>query len=287
MLTPQAIKDQEFQIKFRGYDAIEVKAYLELLAEDFFELTEQNRLQAEEIEALKAGQESLQRENETLTAEVKLSRENADAIQIEIEEGFKHKDKELGELRIQLVDARAAVATLEADNDKYRQQVQGLEEKLNGGQGVSILEQAENEKLRAKLALLEEQITELKQQGLDFKTTILAAQKFADNLRQTSEVESQQMMAKARADVEKFRNEAHAELSRLPKEIEALNQKRLKVRDELREVLHSYLEGLEIFSDTDSPEKEDDLSDLFESIRIPDGETVDPDDIESINMDLA
>ena len=42
-ITPQAIKDQEFQVKFRGYDAIEVKAYLELLAEEFFELHEQIR----------------------------------------------------------------------------------------------------------------------------------------------------------------------------------------------------------------------------------------------------
>ena len=50
MLTPQSIKDQEFQTKFRGYEPIEVKAYLELLAEDFFELTEKNRVQAEEIE---------------------------------------------------------------------------------------------------------------------------------------------------------------------------------------------------------------------------------------------
>lgn len=28
-ITPQAIKDQEFQVKFRGYDTVEVKAYLE------------------------------------------------------------------------------------------------------------------------------------------------------------------------------------------------------------------------------------------------------------------
>ena len=66
MLTPQAIKDQEFQVKFRGYDSIEVKAYLELLAEDFFELTEQNRTQEEEIESLRAEQEALSREKETL-----------------------------------------------------------------------------------------------------------------------------------------------------------------------------------------------------------------------------
>ena len=47
-ITPQAIKDQEFQVKFRGYDTLEVKAYLELLAEEFFELHEQNRKMAEE-----------------------------------------------------------------------------------------------------------------------------------------------------------------------------------------------------------------------------------------------
>ena len=47
-ITPQAIKDQEFQVKFRGYDAIEVKAYLELLAEEFFELHEARSRQDEE-----------------------------------------------------------------------------------------------------------------------------------------------------------------------------------------------------------------------------------------------
>ena len=71
MLTPQAIKDQEFQIKFRGYDAIEVKAYLELLAEDYFELSEQNRIHVEEIESLVAEQKSLTLEKEALVVEVK------------------------------------------------------------------------------------------------------------------------------------------------------------------------------------------------------------------------
>ncbi len=102
MLTPQAIKDQEFQIKFRGYDAIEVKAYLELLAEDFFELTEQNRVQVEEIEALQAEQESLIRDKETLAVEVKESQDNADGIQSDIEEGYKHKDLEIEELKNKL-----------------------------------------------------------------------------------------------------------------------------------------------------------------------------------------
>lgn len=286
MLTPQAIKDQDFQIKFRGYDAIEVKAYLELLAEDFFELNEHNRVLTEELETLRAEREELERQKENLAAEVNLSRENVDGIQSRLESSYKHKDQELVELRGQLAVAQTAIATLEDDKKKLGDKIDELEEKLVGGQGLSLQEQAENEKLRAKVEFLEEQNRELKQQGLDFKTTILTAQKFADNLRETSEREAQLMMAQARADVEKFRSEAQAELSRLPKEIEALNRKRLQVRDELKAILQQHLEALDVFFAADSTEKEDDLSDLFESIKISDEEP-EPGSIESIDMDLA
>ncbi len=285
MLTPQAIKDQEFQIKFRGYDAIEVRAYLELLAEDFFELSEQNRVQAEEIEALRVEKEELEREKESLAAEVSLSRENVDGIQSRLEKSYKHKDQEIAELRGQVEAERVAVAALEEERKKLDEKIRELEEKLVGGQGTTLQEQAENEKLRAKIEFLEEQNRELKQQGLDFKTTILAAQKFADNLKETSEREAQLMMAQARADVEKFRSEAQAELARLPKEIEALNQKKLKVRDELKAILQSYLEALDVFFSAEAQEKEEDLSELFESIKISDGEA--SDNIESIDMDLS
>ena len=287
MLTPQAIKDQEFQIKFRGYDAIEVKAYLELLAEDFFELNEQNRVQAEELETLRAEQEELEQEKESLAAEVNLSRENVDGIQSRLENSYKHKDQEIDELRGQLEAAQADAAVLEDEKKKLAEKIGELEEKLVGGQGMTLQEHAENEKLRAKVEFLEEQNRELKQQGLDFKTTILAAQKFADNLKETSEQEAKLMMAQARADVEKFRSEAQAELARLPKEIETLNQKKLKVRDELRSILQSYLEALDVFFASDSSGREDDLSDLFESIKIPDEDVVESGNIESIDMDLA
>ncbi len=287
MLTPQAIKDQDFQIKFRGYDAIEVKAYLELLAEDFFELTEQNRLHGEEIETLKTDLEFLQREKDSLAAEVRFSQENAEGIQAEIDQGNKHKDQEISDLRSQAEGARESVQALEAENRALQNTVNELQKNLAGGAGATLHGQAEMEKLRAKILLLEEQNQELKQQGLDFKTTILAAQKFADSLRQSSEEEALRIMEKARADVQKFRAEANAELSRLPKEIDKLKQQRIKVREDLRSMLHSYLEALEIFQEKDPTEKEDELSDLFESILLPDDENFGPDDIGNINMDLT
>ncbi len=287
MLTPQAIKDQDFQIKFRGYDAIEVKAYLELLAEDFFELTEQTRVQADEIESLRTEREVLQREKDNLAAEMRLSQENAETIQSQIDQGYKHKEKEISELRTELGVAQVRASTLAEENRAFLQKVNELEEKLAGGLGSSIHEQAEIEKLRARIEIMEEQNRELKQQGLDFKTTILAAQKFADNLRQTSEEDGKRIMEQARADVQKFREEAQAELSRLPKEIENLNQQRIKVRDELRTILQSYLEALEVFPNQEEAEKEDDLSDLFQKILLPEDEATNSDDLKNVSIDLA
>ncbi len=287
MLTPQAIKDQEFQLKFRGYDAIEVKAFLELLAEDFYELTEQNRIHGEEIESLKAAMELLQKEKDNLAAEVRLRQESAEGVQFEFDQAHKHKDNEIKELKGEVLREKASVQALEVENRSLQGKVNELEKKIAGGVGESINGKAEIKKLSGRIELLEEQNRELKQQGLDFKTTILAAQKFADSLRQTSEDDAQRLMEKARADVQKFRAEANAELSRLPKEIEKLHQQRIKVREELRSMLQSYLESLEIFPDQESLAKEDDLSDLFESILLPDDDNSDPRDIGNINMDLS
>jgi DivIVA domain-containing protein len=289
MLTPQAIKDQDFQIKFRGYDSIEVKAYLELLAEDFFELTEQNRLQAEELESLKTEVEFLQREKESLAAEVRLGRENAENVQGTIDEGFRLRDEEIAILKAAMEEAAAARTALEEENLSLRENLRQLQETLDSDSAGSRQDQSEVEKLRGRVALLEEQNAELKQQGLDFKTTILAAQKFADTLRSTSEEEARQIMEKARADVERFRNEANAELERLPREIERLHKERLRVRDELKAMLHSYLEALDVFPDKDAATRDDDLSDLFESILLPEdesGESTAAEDLGKIKMDL-
>jgi DivIVA domain-containing protein len=284
MLTPQSIKDQEFQTKFRGYEPIEVKAYLELLAEDFFELTEQNRLQAEKIDSLLAEQEALQQAKDVLAAEVKISQENTEGIQAEIQDGYKQKDQEIADLADKLMDLSASLATLEEQNAAYREKITELEEKLAGGLGTSIHEQAEIEKLRGRIELN----LELKQQGLDFKTTILAAQKFADNLRQTSQEDARKIMEDARAEIERFRTEAEAELARLPIEIEELNQRKIKARKELETTLYSYLEALETLDAPPAAQTEephDDPSDLFQSIQLAEGESVDPDEIDNIDMD--
>ena len=270
MLTPQAIKDQEFQVKFRGYDTIEVKAYLELLAEDFFELTEENRVQGEEIETLQAEQESLVRDKETLAAEVRQSQDNADGIQSDIEDGYKRKDLEIEELKEKLEAALGEVKELQEERSDYSKTIEELEEQLTGNIGLSREDQSELERLRARVAVLEEQNNELKKEGIDFKTTILAAQKFSDSLRETSELEAAQLMENARLEVESFKAESEAELAHLPKEIDTLREKKGEIKEELKNILLGYLSALDDSSTKAGNPDGDDLSELFQSIEIPD-----------------
>ena len=304
-ITPQAIKDQEFQVKFRGYDALEVKAYLELLAEEFFELHEQSRRLSEESALLAEEKEALQAEKETLLQE---SRRHKDGLE-DIQAGIKRKDANLLALQHEVEELRTLLAGSRKETELAKEMVEAVEERMRSEQEnaavrlreeleaaeASIAKEKDNaqqrqmevEKLQHQLQLLEEQTRELKKGEADFKTTIVAAQRFSDDLKMRSEKEARELMEQAREDVETFRRKAHEELARLPLEIERLQKKRMEVRDELRMVLNSYLHDLDTFSDGEAAEKDEDLNELFQSIYIPENGEIAAEDLEKLNLKLA
>ncbi|MDP3481389.1 MAG: DivIVA domain-containing protein, partial [Desulfoprunum sp.] len=108
-ITPQAIKDQEFQIKFRGYDSLEVKAYLELLAEEFFELHEQNRKLTEESTVFFDQNEVLQREKEEFLKDTRKHHEELGGLKDEVKRKENHNtalQKEVDEVRLLLESSK-------------------------------------------------------------------------------------------------------------------------------------------------------------------------------------
>ena len=74
-----------------------------------------------------------------------------------------------------------------------------------------------------------------------------------------------------------MRQDAFAELSRLPEEIALLNQQKKQVRQELRATLSSYLEKIDSFSEVDETVKEYDFDELFQKIELIDEPSDDPD----------
>ena len=303
-LTPQAIKDQEFQVKFRGYDAIEVKAYLELLAEEFFELHEQMRKKAEEFDILTSEKENLAAEILSLQEDLQKQKELVDRSQDETvrkNNEFLAMQKEVRELQAQLEGSRkeielakevvdAVEKRMKSEQEKATQRLaeerEAAEARINEHKDRAQQLVVENERLLHQLQMVEQQNAELKKGEMDFKSTIVAAQKFSDDLRKRTEEEAQSMMARAKQDVENFRRKAQEELSRLPLEIENLHKKRVEIREDLRRQLHGYLGSLDTFSESQDAEQDRDLMELFQSIQIPEVDSLETGDLEQVNLKL-
>ena len=122
-ITPQAIKDQEFQTKFRGYDTIEVKGYLELIAEEFFELLEKIHQLEGEIGALSSEKELLEEMNKKLETDIETALQTTD----DVREKSTEKDVARSELEKEIEELQTAQADHEAELKEWEDEVVAAE----------------------------------------------------------------------------------------------------------------------------------------------------------------
>jgi DivIVA domain-containing protein len=281
-ITPQAIKDQEFQIKFRGFDAIEVKAYLELIAEEFFELFDRVRKQGEEIVELDQQKEELIGRNASLQRDMSVQQGKYDQVKAELEQKTTRNTallQEIADLKIRITDLEKELGQKEEDLSAAEAHIKAKNELVENGQ-------KEKMELDARFMALEKQWQEQKNIEIDFRETLLVAQQFSKDLKKRTEEEAEAILEKARADAEKLRNDTYNELARFPKEIERLKIKRNQVRDDLKTVLTLCLENLDIFTDDKPEEQEEDYSDLFQSVTVSEDGTVSSEEMAILDMDL-
>ncbi len=262
-ITPQAIKDQEFQVKFRGYETIEVKAYLELMAEEFFALQESKQAEEEAKEELRVENFQLRERNEELE---RLTEEREESSQRDLEIVQK-KDEEIAELKKALDEFEQDVAERLTEKNKLKEEIALRDEELAKEKKIAADALVEIENLRLKITEKETQIESLRQEEVDFKATIVSAQKFAESVKKKAEEDAAFFLDQAKKEVDVFRRKAQQELADLPLEIEELRERREKVRKELRDVLHSYLKMLDEV-DQSVPNEVEELSNLFESISL-------------------
>ncbi len=279
-ITPQAIKDQEFQVKFRGYDTVEVKAYLELIAEEFFELLEQVRQQIDELDVIVEERDVLQADKRKLQEEIASTRGSSEVIRSEVAE----RDSEMAALRDEIEKLKKEIAILEKENSGKDYEIAEAQTRIKQREQAVQVEKNRNDKLAVKLEDMEKQNEMLRSEEIDFKSTLVAAQKFTNDLKMKSEQEAQAIINKAKADAEQLRQETFTELASYPAEIDRLKKMKNRVREDLEEVLKLCLENLDIFTEEDSA---DDYGELFQKIKLNNTnlEGVDLDAI-SMNFDL-
>ncbi len=298
-LTPQLIKDQEFQVKFRGCDPLEVRDYLETIADEFFELQEQCKEYLDELETLRKEKESSEDYNSSLETDMEFTRK----ISEELKEGCVQKEEKVKELTQEVEELQLRIADMEQENVERDEEVSAASAKVEEAEAALKAAEAEKEGLRTKIELLQEQNNELKKEEVDFKSALATAQQFAEDLKEKSRVEAEEMIAAAKAEIEKIRDDAHKELTRLPIEIAALKKKKSEVKEDLKSTLASYLETIEVFypdEDEDGDISEDeslaeeggleglagdtaeDMDELFEKIEINEDGTVAENDFEKL-----
>ncbi|GEM_PF-274474 len=311
-LTPQLIKDQEFQVKFRGCDPLEVRDYLETIADEFFELQEQCKEYLEELELLRKEKETSEDYNSSLETDMEFTRK----ISEELKEGCVQKEEKLKELNKEVEELQLRIADMEQENVERDEEVSAASAKVEEAEAALKEAETEKESLRAKIELLREQNSELKKEEVDFKSALATAQQFAEDLKEKSRLEAEEMIAAAKAEIEKIRDDAHAELTRLPIEIAALKKKKSEVKEELKSTLESYLETIDVFypdeddeSESDDTAEEEstevtlsaesepeavpeadepkDLDDLFEKIEINEDGSVAAEDFEKLSSSSA
>jgi chromosome segregation ATPase len=166
----------------------------------------------------------------------------------------------------------------ERQETELRKEIDQLRDRLDDKQNVASENSDEVEKLRAQVETLETQVAEFKKEEVDFKVALVAAQRFADDVRKKAREEADAMLEQAIDEVETFRRESEKELARLPVEIDTLQKQKEQVREDLKAVLITYLEQLDGTPAPSAPDIDDDLSQLFQSIPLGGDEEIEPAD---------
>jgi len=253
MRTPQVIKDQEFQVKFRGYDPIEVKSYLDEIADEFFALKEQvqvaqeeNETLSEKVQKLTVSCAELTTEKEDLEKKLSQGGNNVAQIEEKVEKGYRYKDEQIAGLTDEKDALLEEKSKLEAQIKEQELTQKALEEDIKQRDEANAKEGLEVTSLRAKVILLEEQLAELKKEGVDFKSTILVAQQFAEELKEKASIEAKSLVAEAKGEATLLHQETELQRQHIQSELTRLGHLHEEVREDLATKLHLVLDSLKI-----------------------------------------
>jgi DivIVA domain-containing protein len=280
-ITPQMIKDQDFQTKFRGYDPVEVKAYLDAIAEEFFELQERCRLQVEDLQAAHEEREGLEQQRLSHEAGSDEARKMAE----ELRQAGLRMEQKIAMMSKEAEGLQTLIAQREQEKKTLVEELRNVKERVRGVEEETARERAEKEALAHRIELMDEQRREARKDELDFKSTLTAAQQFCDSMKEKSRRQADQLLEATRSEIAAIRKDAHAELSRLPEEIKALHQKRDEARQVLRTTLESYLQNLDIFPAATQPDADRASEDLFQKIQILEDGSISPVDLAALGLD--
>ncbi len=103
----------------------------------------------------------------------------------------------------------------------------------------------EKKSLASVVDSLTAELNSLKNEENSFKNAIISAQRVADEMMQRSQDQANSLLAKAQDEVSELKDAAHKEISALEYRVDELRGVQTRLRDDLRQVIGTYLEQIE------------------------------------------
>ncbi len=157
-LTPLDIKKQEFKKSMRGYDAIEVDAFLEMVADEFESLNQEKNNLADEVLILKTQlqdyqevektlKETLMHAQESITESRETSKREANMT---VREAEVQAEKILEHTKLKLAEMKNELVLIKAQKDSFARRLRHLLESQIELIGVLELDDLGFDKLEKK-----------------------------------------------------------------------------------------------------------------------------------------
>lgn len=135
----------------------------------------------------------------------------------------------------------------------------------------------ENKTLEVQVEQLTKEMAARRSQEKSFQNALIAAQKITEEMKEKSERKALELLSEAREEASQIRQEAHREVAGLEQEVDHLKKLKSQIQAVLRKFLQSYLDQLGESSATTAAGSheeyaaaQDDVSDLYEKIDLPD-----------------
>ena len=115
----------------------------------------------------------------------------------------------------------------------------------------------ENERLRMEIVRLEASLNQFRELEGSLKTTLMSAQKIADDMRETAEKEAQRILREAESRSEMLLQKTQSRTEDIEREIDGLRIKRREAEMNLESTISALNHTLEFIRDQDRRERED------------------------------
>ena len=157
-LTPLDIKKQEFKKSMRGYDAIEVDAFLEMVADEFESLNQEKNNLSDEVLKLKTQLQDYQEVEKTLKETLMHAQESINESRevskreanMTVREAEVQAEKILAHTKLKLAEMKNELVLIKAQKDSFARRLRHLLESQIELIGVLELDDLGFDKLEKK-----------------------------------------------------------------------------------------------------------------------------------------